>query len=385
MGVKVEIVDLDQWFATLSTPPLLVNDFDISSDETREELNQMMYTHYEGDTLNVVPQCKCGALSGAFQIDNTCLNCNTQVRAITELELEPILWIAPPSGVSTLINPQCWTMLTKAMKYGHLNILAHLCNPNLPLPAVHPKEAQRYLQLKIERGINYFHQHFDEVMDLLFENNLIYANKPKRVREEFRMFLEQNRGVIFARYLPCPSRLSLITEKTVISSYSDPSNPKILDAILTISSTENSTRPLSLEVKQARATDAIQKFADYHQEVRGTVLFKKEGWARKHMFGTRSHWTFRGVITSLSENHTRDELHIPWSMAVMVLEIHLYNKLLKRNYSPPECTALINESVLQYNPLIDQLFTELINECPQKGILCTLGRNPTLVRGLWVH
>lgn len=381
MGVLVEIVDLNRWFATLQTQPLLVNDFDISSDDTREQLNQLMYSHYEGDTLNVVPQCKCGNLSGAFLIDVTCPVCHVQVRSVTERELEPILWCAPPSGVHTLMNPQCWTMLTKAMKYGSLNLLEHLCNPNMAMPQTQPKEAQRYLQLKIPRGINYFYEHFDVIMGQLFDNNLIYANKPRRLRDEFRQFLEENRGVIFARYLPCPSRLSLITEKTVISSYSDPSNPKILDAILTISTTENSTRPLSLEVKQARATEAIKKFAEYHQDVRGTTLFKKEGWARKHLFGTRSHWTFRGVITSLSENHIRDELHIPWSMAVMVLEFHLYNKLLKRNYSPTECTLLINESVLQYNPLIDSLFTEMIDESPYDGILCTLGRNPTLVRG----
>lgn len=111
------------------------------------------------------------------------------------------------------------------------------------------------------------------------------------------------------------------------------------------------------------------------------MLFKKEGWARKHTFGTRSHWTFRGVITSLSANHERDELHIPWSMAVMLLEYHLMNKLLKRNFTPAECTNLINESVLQYNPLIDELFSELIAESPQKGIPTSFCRNPTLVRG----
>lgn len=381
MGVHVEIVDLDHWFSTLANQPLLVNDFILTTDTAREELNQLMYAHYEGDTLNVVPQCKCGNLSGVYHINNICPVCSTEVRSVTEQELEPILWAGPPSGVLTLMNPQCWTILTAALKYGSLNILEHLCNPNLPLPPILPKEAQRYLQLKIPRGINYFYKYFDDIIEMLTSHNLVHANKKRDVRNEFAQFILENRDVIFCRYLPCPSRLSLITEKTVTSTYTDPSNAKILDAILTISSTENSTRPLSLDVRQARATDAIKKFADYSQDIQGNVVFRKEGWSRKHLFGSRSHWTFRGVITSLSENHQRDELHIPWSMAVMVLEFHLHNKLLKRNYTPTESTAIINESVLQYNPMIDELFDELIRESPYGGIATLLGRNPTLVRG----
>lgn len=376
MGVGIEIINLDRKFATLSTEPILVNHFDISSDESREELNQLIYTHYEGDALGTVPQCQCGHLIGVYHLGAICDKCNTEVGSITERELEPVLWVEAPQGVNTLMNPQAWVMLSQALKYGSLSILEHLCNPNLPLPLTLPKEAQRYLQLKIPRGINYFHANFDQVMELLFQNNLVYANRPRQSRDEFAEFIRLNRENIFCRYLPCPSRISLITERTVTSSYAEPTMPLIVDAILTISNVVNSTRPLSLDVRQARATEAIRKFSDYHEEVKKNVLFGKEGWARKHLFGTRLHWTFRGVITSLSENHERDELHLPWSMAVMLLEIHLWNKLLRLNYTPAECTTLINESVLQYNPLIDRLFDELIAECPDRGIPCTFARNP---------
>ncbi len=376
MGVGIGIINLDRKFATLSREPILVNDFDISSDESREELNQLIYTHYEGDTLGTVPQCQCGQLTGVYQIGSICGKCNTEVGSVTERELEPVLWVEAPEGVNTLMNPQMWVMLSQALRYGSLNILEHLCNPNLPLPPTLPKEAQRYLQLKIPRGINYFHANFDQVMELLFQNNLVYANRSRQYREEFAEFIRLNRDCIFCRHLPCPSRISLITERTVTSSYAEPTMPLIVDAILTISNVVNSTRPLSLEVRQARATEAIRKFSEYHEEVKKNVLFRKEGWARKHLFGSRLHWTFRGVITSLSENHERDELHLPWSMAVMLLEVHLWNKLLKLNYTPSECTTFINESILQYNPLIDSLFDELIAESPMKGLPVLFGRNP---------
>jgi len=381
MAWGVGIIDFERMFATSTTPPIIANEFDISSDESREELSDLLYTHYNGDTLGVLPQCQCGKLSGAFVLGRECDECGGAVEYVTEKQLEPILWVAPPTGVTTLMNPQIWTMISRALTCGALNILEYLCNPNLQMPPIPPKEAQRFLQLKIPRGINYFHAHFDEIMDSLFEFNLVFANKPRKPKDEFRRFIEKYRDRIFTRYLPCPSRISLISERTVTSSYAEPTMPLLVNAVLTITSTENSTRPLSLDVRQARATEAIKKFAAYHQEVQKNVLFRKEGWARKQLFGTRSHWTFRGVITSLSENHALDELHMPWSMSVMLFQMHLLNKLLRRNYTPDEANNLINESTLQYNPLIDQLLQELINESPVGGIPTLFGRNPTLARG----
>lgn len=381
MAWGIRLVNFEKMFATSSRPPIIANDFDISSDDAREELSKLLYTHYDGDTLGVLPQCQCGLLRGVYLIGKICNECGSDVGYITEKELEPILWIAPPTGVKTLFNPQAWTILSKALTYGQLNILEYLCNPTQQLPAIIPKETQRFLQLKIPRGINYFYDHFDTIMASLFDYNLVMANATKDRKEQFRLFIERYRNEIFTRYLPCPSRISLVTEKTVTASYAEPTMPLIVDAVLTITSTENSTRPLSLDTRQARCTEAMKKIANYHKEVQTNVIYKKEGWARKQVFGTRLHWTFRGVITSLSENHVRDELHLPWSMSVQLLQIHLFNKLLRLNFTPNEAYNLVEESVLQYNPLIDSLFLELINESPLGGIPTLLGRNPTLERG----
>lgn len=382
MAWGFRLVNFEKMFATSSRPPIIANDFDISSDDAREELSKLLYTHYEGDTLGVLPQCQCGNLRGVYLIGKQCDDCGTDVEYVTEKQLEPFLWVAPPTGVKTLMNPQAWTILSKALTYGQLNILEYLCNPLLQLPPLTPKETQRFLQLKIPRGINYFYEHFDDIMASLFEYNLVMANADRSRKEQLRLFLEMYREEIFTRYLPCPSRISLVTEKTVTASYAEPTMPLIVDAVLTITSTENSTRPLSIEVRQARATEALKKIAEYHQEVQQNVIYKKEGWSRRQVFGTRLHWTFRGVITSMSDNHVRDELHMPWSMSVLLLQIHLFNKLLKLNYTPNEAYNLVEESVLQYNPLIDRLFDELIQESPVHGICCLLGRNPTLERGL---
>jgi len=107
----------------------------------------------------------------------------------------------------------------------------------------------------------------------------------------------------------------------------------------------------------------------------------KEGLSRSHLFAGRLHHTFRGVIVSLTDNHDYDELHIPWSIAVMVLKVHILNKLFRRGYTPKQAFSFINEHIVVYNPLMDEIFQELIAESPYGGIPCTFGRNPTLVRG----
>lgn len=376
---------------------MIVNHFNVTSEVDKNKLNQLIYTHYEGDSLNIMPSCQCMALTGEFNVGIICPTCHVAVMSVTERPLESVLWIGPPPEVDTLMNPQAWTMLSAGLTYNGFNILEWLCNPNLALPAAPHRVVRRLLSLiaaaedpnpltpfeqrpfRIERGINYFYAHFDQIMRLLFDNGIV-KGKPEQ-REELRQFIFKNREAIFAQYLPIPSKLGFITEKTVTSTYADLTMLSAIEAIRTISATVNSPTQLSKKVLQARAVKAIMSLAEYHQTFMATALSTKSGWFRKHVFGSRLHFTFRAVISSLSDNHEYDELHLPWSMSVMAYKTHLTAKLIKRGYTPNEATQFLHEHTLRYNPLLDELFTELIQESPHRGLPVLLNRNPTLSRG----
>jgi hypothetical protein len=67
-------------------------------------------------------------------------------------------------------------------------------------------------------------------------------------------------------------------------------------------------------------------------------------------------------------------------MSVMLFRTHLSAKLQRRGFTPRESNSFLNEHTLQYSPLMDELFCELISESPFGGIPIILQRNPTLVR-----
>lgn len=375
---------------------LVVNKFDLDSQEQIDQLGRLVYTHYEGDALNSVPMCDCEKTYGRGNEDVRCPHCGTLVLSVTERPLQSILWIEPPKGVKTLFNPEAWFILNKQLTHNGVRLLEWLCNPTMQMPVNAPAKIVRKLQsLEIERGINHFYDHFDEIMATLFEQGLVTGTREQK--NDLQEFIEVYRDAIFAPALPVPSKLGFITERTVNRTYADPRMMPAIDAIHTISGTENSPTPLSIKQRQARTVKVIDLLSSYYQEFIGETLGKKPGWARKHVYGSRLHFTFRAVISSLSDNHHYEELHIPWSVAVMTYRYHLICLLRKMGpeWNPRTCAAFLDEHTLIHHPLLEDLFKRLIDGSPYtlrnldpmdtspplRGLPVLLNRNPTLVRG----
>jgi hypothetical protein len=331
-------------------------------------------TRYDGDSLDVLPSCDCGAVSGEYNVGVKCTDCNTICVSVTERPLESALWIAAPQGIDKLINPDAWIIFSKRFTFNGHNLIEWLCNPFYKAPSdpIPPKIAQ-IKKLNIPRGLNNFYRNFDAIMDTLIANKLIQnSNNDKDLFIDFvRTFKES----IFTKYVPIPSKLAFITEDTPTGRYVDLSMTPAIDAIRTISSIENSPTPNSLKKKEAAAVKAITKLALYYQDFASKQLGSKYGWFRKHIYGSRLHFSFRSVISSLSENHEYDEIHMPWSMSVMVLEAHLISKLLKRGYTPNAALGFLRENTLKYHPMLEELFNELIKEGPEFSIPVMFQRN----------
>lgn len=361
--------------------PIVVNYYDLNNQTDKESLNSLIYTHYEGDSLSVLPSCEGGCTTGEYNVGLRCRECGTLVLSLTERPIESALWIAPPDGVLTFISPEAWTILSKALSYPGINLLEWLCNPTMIMAADTHKEARKILNAlpNLERGINTFFTQFDSIMETLFSANII--NGDAQQKADLRQLITVYRDSIFASHLPIPSKLGFITEKTVTGTYHDETMLPAIDAIRTISATVNSPSPLSLRQRMARAVKANMLLSEYYQTFIGTNLSSKPGWFRKHIYGGRLHFTFRAVISSLSDNHDYDELHLPWKMSVLTYKAHLTSKLLKRGFTSKECTRFIHEHVAKYSPLIDELFREMIDESFIDGLPIILNRNPTLMRG----
>jgi len=293
-----------------------------------------------------------------------------------EPEIEPVLWVRAPIGVSALMNPIVWTMLSNKFTKSGFNVVNWLCDTTYRTLVKVPPVMNEVMDLNLPRGWNNFVDNFDSIMGLLF--NLKSFRLKKGEIEPLQVLLKQNRDCIFSQYLPLPNRSLLVIEETSHGTYVDPIITGAVDAIRTMIGIDSTLANYSIRTKENRAIKTIDQLAEFYDNLIKNTLAKKEGIFRKHIFGTRSHFSFRGVISSLTEKHRYDEIHIPWGIGMSVFRIHIVNKLLRMNYTPNKAISFINEHAQKYHPILDNIFNELINESKYNGVSCVMQRNLAL-------
>lgn len=384
MSIYQSLINFDDVFAKLQSPPVIVNDIMDSSEEEREALKASIYTKYNSDLLSNLPSCDCGDIKGEYNIGVHCLNCNSDVKSPMEQDIEPILWMRSPRGVAKLINPIVWTMLTERFTRSNFDILLWICDTTYRSHVKIPLVLDEIQSAGIQRGYNYFVNNFEWIMDTLFNIKSFKLPRTKGVveRDYLRELIERDKECIFSDYIPLPNKSILVIEGTNVGTYADPVVVGAIDAIQTISSIDSSLFQHSLRTKENRTIKALSKLAEFNDNYYKTSLAKKSGIFRKHVFGSRSHFSFRAVISSITEPHNYDEIYIPWGIATSVLRIHVLNKLLKRGRDINNAIEFLNTHAQKYCVELDEIFNELIAEAPNgKGIPCITQRNPSLERG----
>lgn len=389
LSILATIINLDEMFATLPKPPIIANHFNVDSEADREEFNRLILTQYGSDFLEIEPSCDCGETKGGDNEGIVCPKCGTEVLLITERRLEPSVWLEVPKGVRAFINPKVFTILSDILTISKFNILVHLVNPKALPPVTKHIAVQKYLRLNIPRGINYFYDHFDEIIHLLVAEKVIRMDPADRAghmgtTNALLEFIRQYRKDLFCQHLPLPTRLMMITERTVTTTLASSNIFTALDAARTIADADK-TPGTNIKLLESKAMRANALMAQYNEECFREFFDSKGGLFRQHVYGTRSHFTFRAVINSLTEPHNYWELHIPWALAVRVFKLHLLSKLIngckatqQKKFSFIEAITLIEEYTLRYNPLLDALFNELIYEAPGHRIAVLFNRNQSV-------
>jgi hypothetical protein len=401
MAIHQELLDFNKMFRQLSRTPVIVNDLVDSSVEEKERLKKTIYTYYDSDTMSTVPTCECEDVVGEFNIGVVCENCKTACKSKTDNDLESILWMRSPHGVEKLINPTIWSLINTHFKLSGFEFMRWIADSSYK-PAVRiPKELVQLEEKGITRGYNYFVKNFDAIMYFMF-NMKIFKRKEKS--DLLGKLLTENREKIFSDYIPLPNRSILIVESSNSTTYVDSLVIGAINAIHIIASVDsedvkpavgaysywmpNKNVPVKRTVdelaqrnKENRAIKAIHELSEFYESYYGTSLASKEGLLRRQVYGTRANFSFRAVISSITDAHCKDDVYIPWAVGIGALRLHLLNKLTKMGYTSKRAIRFLNESIQKYNPLLDKLFQELIAESPYGGIPIVLQRNPSLERG----
>jgi hypothetical protein len=380
MPVYQQLINFDDKFHRLSEIPIIINDLVNNTEEDKEEIKNLISTRYSSDMISLIPSCRCGATTGEFSMmtDMTCTLCYTSVKSSFDEDIDSTIWFRKPKGVERIINPIIWIMLKQRFSKSGFNVIQWICDNSYRSNVKQPFVINRIISLGIKRGYNNFVTNFDAILLTLFE--MKEFNLPKGKVDYLRTLLEENKDCLFSDYIPLPNKSLLIIENTVVGVYVDPIVIDALDAIQMLVSIDVSFHDQNSRVKENRTVKAISKLSAFYESFYKNSLAVKPGQFRKHIYGTRTNFSFRAVISSITDVHEYDELYIPWGVGLTAFRPHLVNKLMKLGMSVNSAVGMLLGHVTVYHPLLASLLQELIDES-NGGIDAIIQRNPSLMQG----
>ncbi len=308
MATGLDLVDFDHLYNVEGRRnKLIINDLPETSEREKARIDNLVYVKFDSNSLlSNLPRCECGECEGEDEVGAECPTCFTIVSNPLEQALEPLAWIRAPDGVDGIPNPVIWTMLTAKFKPNGFDLMRWFCDTNYSEPDREPPELSVIRSWGIERGLNNFIKHFDTI----FAN--LYTLKRYRLKkgevDPLQQLIREKRHCVFSQYLPLPNRSLLVIEKNNMGIYVDPLINGALDAIRTLTSIDSPLKGYATWIKENRLTKAIVLLSKYFSDLYASKLASKEGVFRKHVFGTRSHFSFRAVISSVTDAHDYETL-----------------------------------------------------------------------------
>lgn len=379
MAVTQRIKNMDTWFNVVRSNKVILNDIDYYSIDEMGSINNQLITVYNTDVMSTIPACDCGEITGRFRLGIECPTCGTTCKEIYQ-KVEPQLWLRKLDNSLEFINPSFWLMMRKIMdkKIDCMRWLSDpKYNPNTDIPnfLIGAKEIigertypnlVKYLPNIIHHMLN--HAKFKDI-DTQEELHILLD-----------MYLHQKDN-IFSSYLPIINKKLFVMENTTKGKFVSLAVSEVIDVVM-MWVQHNSSEKRTKNKDAIQTATVISKLSTLYNDYFEKFIVHKVGLFRKHIYGARSHFTFRSVIASIPGKHQYDELWIPWAIAVVIFRPHLLNKLVtQRDLTFKKADKMLLDAVKLYIPLIDELLQELINEAPDGKILVLAQRNPSLLQG----
>lgn len=392
MPIVLELVNFDTIYYSTHNTKILINDINIFTEENKKIIDNIISSKYSDDTISLIPSCECGHTKGAYYVGDMCPMCKTTVKINNDDNLAFLVWLKRPNGVEKIINPVVLSMLDSQFKVGRTTFYAirWLMLPNYKITKDVIKSSNGlYYELdealkanNIQRGYNSFIQNFWKIIDIL--KNLTHKKTIKNDEGEdldtkgIENFLYKNKDKIFSDYMPFPNKVIFTYENNELGTFIDKSILNPLNVIRRLTGIDVSSK--SDRIKQSRIAQSLIDISLFYKDYFDDVIFDREGLIRNHVISTRSHFSTRAVITSISGPHEYDELHMPWSASCSLFREHLLNKLMKRGFLYKDALSLIIFNTEIYNPILDEVFNEILHE-HGNGVPVFFNRNPSLHRG----
>jgi hypothetical protein len=399
-GLYLELVDLNEKIKSLGRKPIIINEIvrGIPTADTVEILNEVTRVHYNGDSLDVMPTCGCGALTGKFNEGQRCIEpgCpDPVVKRVLDQEYQSLVWFSNPLPGAKFINPIFWYRFNANFSSKDFDILRYMVDkryqPLIPAGSRSEQLAQYLDDIVPERSLQYLtrdYNTFKTVMTKFYTPEMakiLSSGKPSRDQrieqmKDFLELLELEGPKVLTKYLPYPSKWAMVTEQSGGNTFTDPTMLCAIDAAKTMASVENAIRPLTPATLNARLVNVQSMMSQFYAEFIQHTLSGKPGLFRRQLGSTRTPWSGRVVIIPLPGPHVYDEIHTPWSWTIGLLRNHIEGTLLKPPYNmnPKEISLYIDYCICNYDDQMAEILETYIKNSPLGGIPMAILRNPTL-------
>ena len=348
------------------------------STKQAEEFMSSLFKEDNGD-LNFVSSCSCGALSSNALEGKICSKCKTEVTSSFAGKLKFKAWLEIPEFMPPIPHPVIYRVFKKWMgPYKGRAVLDILLDATVELPD--PMKA-----LGIETGLHSFYDNFDKIVQfMLTEYKPLTTPAGKRRSKNIPEMVSMYRKQCFVRYIPVLNQALHLINRSGSMTFTDIPSTHIIKTMVEISNstyTQSHTPRPHLYLEQ-HMHSMYYSYLEYVSSVMTTKLIKKPGFIRKCVLGSRCHFSFRGVIVPIPEDHRLDELYIPWRVGVSSLKLEIINLLINRyKITPKAAMDKVYRAHNNYDADIDDIMKVLIEECPYPGLPTLFGRNPTLNHG----
>jgi len=381
MSVSFKLKSLDEYFHYTEGEKIVINQLAYMDSGDMESVYDKLTTIYNNDIMDTVPRCECGATYGRYNIGRECHECSSVVIDPKDKK-KPILWLESLSPELPFINPSFWTMLNNIINKDR-NYLRWLVDSNAANPTKKvPNVVLGILQIMDgKRDYKALLDNLDNIFKYLLNSSEMKAkvNYPN-LKLCYEIYIS-NKEDIFSRYMPLPNKNLFVTENTTKGKYT---NLVLGDMVDVVTQWMKASTPGLTVSKQIRYTGlVVSKLSTLYVSYFKKFLLGKPGAFRKHVYGGRSHFTFRCVISEAIGKHQHDETTVPWVISLTTFRPHVLNKMItKYGFSYRDATRKITESIYNYDPIIDKIQDELIAESfHPRGIPVVINRNPSLKRG----
>lgn len=341
----------------------------------------------EVEAVSFNAACECRHIKGNYYIGIECPQCKTTVRDNFSSEIKFRAWLELPDYIPPMLHPAAYWVFKKWMgstKGVFLldSLLDVTARDKIPADLIEVTGC----------GYRNFHDNFDKIMMYLLNEYPPFQTTVVRERSTYiPEYLERYRDLMFIKHVPIlNSNLHLMTSNGTMQ-YIDATSPHIFKCIVELSNLEykqnTGTRP---ELYLDQQTWSIYSaYFEYVYSIVDNKLSKKPGYIRRHMVGSRVHFTSRAVILPITGEHDYDEIYIPWRIGVAMYGLELHNILVNRfNLNESEAHEKRHNALFKYDEDIAKALQILIDEAGHiddngklinfKGLPIIIGRNPTL-------